>query len=81
MPPETESSAQARRQAWAIAVGAGSEFVGYALAGYFAGDWLDGKLGSSPWGSLLTTIAGITLGLYRFVRAFSRPHGGASRRG
>lgn len=81
MPPETEEAARARRSAWGLAVGAGSEFVGYTLAGFFTGTWIDGKLGSDPWGALVVSVSGITLGLYRFVRAFSRPQDGTARRG
>jgi F0F1-type ATP synthase assembly protein I len=72
MSQETEESAQARRSAWAIALGAGSEFVACALIGFFAGTWLDGKLGSAPWGALVGSVGAITLGLTRFVRAFIR---------
>lgn len=70
MPQQSEESAQARRSAWGIALGAGSEFVGYALAGFFAGTWIDGRLGSSPWAALVGSVGAIALGLYRFVRAF-----------
>ena len=84
MSAETEKSekdAQASRSAWAMALGGGSEFVGYTLAGFFAGQWLDGKLGSAPWGTLIASMTGITLGLYRFVRAFIRPQNGPQGRG
>ena len=80
MPQKTEESAQARRSAWGIALGAGSEFVAYALIGFFAGTWVDGKLGSSPWGALVGSVGAITLGLYRFVRSFVRPQNGPSGR-
>jgi ATP synthase protein I len=73
MPPETEETKQAGRRAWAVAVGAGSEFVGYTLAGVFLGSWVDGKIGSGPWGVLVMSLFGISLGLYRFVRAVTRP--------
>ncbi|MBI3288680.1 MAG: AtpZ/AtpI family protein [Elusimicrobia bacterium] len=81
MTAEPEKSAQARRSAWAMALGGGSEFVGYTLAGFFAGQWLDGKLGSAPWLTLIVSMTGIILGLYRFVRAFIRPQNGPSGRG
>jgi F0F1-type ATP synthase assembly protein I len=80
MPQETEESAQARRSAWGIALGAGSEFVAYALIGFFAGTWLDEKFGSAPWCALGGSVGAITLGLYRFVRAFTRPQNGPSGR-
>ena len=81
MPQETEESAQARRSAWGIALGAGSEFVAYALIGVVAGTWLDKKFGfATPWGALVGSVGAITLGLYRFVRAFVRPQNGPSGR-
>ena len=80
MSPKTEESAQARHSAWGIALGAGSEFVAYALIGFFAGTWFDKKLGSEPWGALVGSVGAITLGLYRFVRAFVRPQNGPQGR-
>ena len=80
MPQETEESAQARRSAWAIALGAGSEFVAYALIGVVAGTWLDNKFGSAPWCALVGSVGAITLGLYRFVRAFVSPQSGPKSR-
>ena len=77
MSQETEESAQARRSAWAIALGAGSEFVAYALVGVIAGTWIDKKFGfATPWAALVGSVGAITLGLYRFVRAFTRPQNG-----
>jgi F0F1-type ATP synthase assembly protein I len=80
MSQETEESAQARRSAWGIALGAGSEFVAYALIGVVAGTWLDKKFGSAPWCALVGSVGAITLGLYRFVRAFVRPQNGPQGR-
>jgi F0F1-type ATP synthase assembly protein I len=77
MSQETEGSAQARPSAWAIAFGAGSEFVAYALVGVVAGTWLDKKFGfATPWCALVGSVGAITFGLYRFVRAFVRPQNG-----
>lgn len=80
MPQETEETARARRSAWAIAFGAGTEFVAYALVGFFAGTWLDEKFGFAPWGALVGSVGAITLGLYQFVRAFVRPQAGPKGR-
>jgi F0F1-type ATP synthase assembly protein I len=77
MPQETEESAQARRSAWGIALGAGSELVAYSLIGFFAGSWVDRKAGfETPWGALVGSVGAITLGLTRLVRAFIRPQNG-----
>ena len=81
MSQETEESAQANRSAWAIALGAGSEFVAYALVGVVAGTWLDKKFGfATPWCALVGSVGAITFGLYRFVRAFVRPQNGPQGR-
>ncbi len=81
MPQETEESAQANRSAWAIALGAGSEFVAYALVGVIAGTWLDKKFGfATPWCALVGSMGAITLGLYRFIRSFTRPQNGPKSR-
>lgn len=81
MSQETEESAQARRSAWGIALGAGSEFVAYALIGFFSGSWLDEKFHSAPWCALVMSVGAITLGLYRFVRSFiPRKNGPQGRR-
>jgi F0F1-type ATP synthase assembly protein I len=82
MSQETEESAQAQRSAWGIALGAGSEFVAYALIGFFSGSWLDKKFGfSTPWCALVLSVGAITLGLYRFVRSFiPRKNGPQGRR-
>ncbi|MFI5360744.1 MAG: AtpZ/AtpI family protein [Elusimicrobiota bacterium] len=81
MSQETEESAQARRSAWGIALGAGSEFVAYALIGVVAGTWIDKKFGfATPWAALGGSVGAITLGLYRFVRAFVRPQNGPQGR-
>ena len=62
MSQETEESAQAQRSAWGIALGAGSEFVAYALIGFFAGSWLDEKFHSAPWCAQVMSVGAITLG-------------------
>jgi len=81
MSQETEESAQAQRSAWGIALGAGSEFVAYALIGFFTGSWLDEKFHSAPWFALVLSVGAITLGLYRFVRSFiPRKNGPQGRR-
>ncbi|OGR82279.1 MAG: hypothetical protein A3J74_07680 [Elusimicrobia bacterium RIFCSPHIGHO2_02_FULL_57_9] len=63
-PPRKE---QQTANSWAVALGAGSELVVCALAGFFAGQWLDGKFGTGPWLMLLGAISGISIGLYRFI--------------
>lgn len=82
MSQKTEESAQAARSAWAIALGAGSELVAYALIGFFAGSLVDKKMRfETPWGALVGSVGAITLGLYRLVRAFvPRQNGPSGRR-
>lgn len=51
-------------------------FVGTALVaalvlGYLLGSWIDGKLGSSPWGMLIGVLLGVAAGfvnLWRIVK-------------
>lgn len=65
---------------WAFALGAGTELVVSVLAGFLAGQWLDGRLGTGPWLMLAGALAGISLGLYQLIRtAASRQD--AARRG
>ena len=39
-----------------------------ALAGLFAGYWLDSRFGTSPWWTMAGSTAGIAAGLYNAVR-------------
>ena len=80
MPTESEESKEARRRSWALAFSVGWELAAFSGFGLWLGYWLDGRYGSSPWGVLISTMLGIGLGLYRFVRTFTRPGGGSGRR-
>ncbi|MBI4534767.1 MAG: AtpZ/AtpI family protein [Ignavibacteriae bacterium] len=35
---------------------------------FFVGYWLDGKLGTSPWGSIIGAVVGVTGGLIKFLK-------------
>ena len=68
MPVNPSEPPRSEDNPWAFAMGAGSELVGAVLAGFFAGQWLDKKLGTGPWLMLVGAICGITLGLYGLIR-------------
>ncbi len=53
----------------------GIELAISVLLGYFAGDWLDGEFGWSPWGAVLGLSFGFAAGLrslYRLSQKISR---------
>jgi len=81
MPINPEPSKEGRNSALAVAMSVGWELASFTLLGAGIGYWLDKKFASSPWGVLVLTLSGITLGLYRLIRTFSRPQdGGPGRR-
>ena len=47
----------------------GLEFAVSEILGAYAGYWLDGKLGTSPWGLIAGVWAGFGLGFYQILRA------------
>jgi F0F1-type ATP synthase assembly protein I len=73
MPVETEQDKEGRRRAWAVATSVGSELAGIVLVCVGIGYWLDKRYSTSPWGTLIGTLFGISYGLFRLVRAVSRP--------
>ncbi len=50
----------------------GLEFGLSVLVGLWGGDWLDGKLGTGPWLSLVGMAFGIAAGLRTLLRAMNR---------
>ncbi|MBI4060260.1 MAG: AtpZ/AtpI family protein [Elusimicrobia bacterium] len=81
MPTEPESPEEGRKSSLALALSVGWELTSFTLLGVGLGYWLDGRLKSSPWGTLVGALFGIVLGLYRLIRTFSLPkNGGAGRR-
>ena len=51
-----------------FALSLGSELVVSVLGGFFVGQWLDKKLGTSPWLMLVGSLFGITVALYRLIK-------------
>ncbi|MEK6544882.1 MAG: AtpZ/AtpI family protein [Elusimicrobiota bacterium] len=64
-----ENPANKRRGAWAH-VFSGTQLAASVLLGVFGGLWLDGKLGTKPWLTLICSMLGIGGGLYQFIREF-----------
>ena len=48
--------------------GAGFQFTATVLVGVFAGIWLDKKLGTSPWLTIVLVFLGAALGFYSLYR-------------
>lgn len=55
-----------------VALSAGTQFAVSVGVGAGGGYWLDGKLGSAPWLTLVGTAVGFALGLTQLVREVSR---------
>ena len=49
-------------------LGIGSTFLAAIAVFLFGGWWLDGKLGTSPWLTVLGAFLGIAMGFYSFFR-------------
>jgi len=81
MPEENERSREAQRGGLAVALSIGWELAVCTGLSFWLGYWLDGRFRTSPWGVLVLTLAGISIGLYRLIRTFSRPSNGGPRRG
>jgi len=80
MPDESESSREAQRGGLAVALSVGWELALCTGLSFWLGYWIDGRFGTSPWGVLALTLAGIGIALYRLIRTFSGPSGGSSGR-
>jgi len=50
----------------------GLELALSVLLGFLAGDWLDGRLGSTPWAALAGVVLGSTAGFLNLWRALRR---------
>lgn len=46
----------------------GFEFAGAILLGFFAGRWLDSKVGIAPWGVIVGVFVGAVAGFYSMYR-------------
>ena len=60
-------------------LGIGIEFVVAILLCFFAGRWLDGKLGTEPILMLVGAFVGIASGFYSFIRTVLRLQEGEVR--
>jgi len=79
MPTEPEPSQGRQHNALAVALSVGWELASFSLLGVGLGYWFDGHFKSSPWGTLVGSLFGIVLGLYRLIRTFSIPKNGGTR--
>lgn len=60
-------------RAWSVAVGAVSELLAWVALSVYAGRKADAWLKTEPWLLLASVLTGISLGLYRLVRATTIP--------
>ncbi len=65
--PSSPSRSEILRRAGPY-LGIGSTFLAAIATCLFAGWWLDGWLGTSPWLTLAGALLGITAGFYMFIR-------------
>jgi len=49
---------------------AGSSFAITIVLCVFAGNWLDGRYGTDPWGVLVGTLFGIAAAFYNLMKEF-----------
>jgi len=61
-------SAERRYPGWVRHSGVGLELAGATAGLALIGYWIDGKFGTSPWGTLIGVVIGIVGGLYNLVR-------------
>lgn len=66
---------------YALAFGLGAELVGALAVCGLPGIWLDKKLGTGPWLTLVGVLLGIALGLFQLVRATSKRNDSGKKRG
>ena len=74
MSTPNEPSKEGRNSALAVALSVGWELTSFAILGVGLGYWFDAHFKSSPWGTLVGSLFGIVLGLYRLIRTFSPPN-------
>ena len=65
------SDESASRQMYALS-GVGFEFIAIVGGCVLLGWWLDRRLGTTPWLTLVGVALGFTLGLYRLIRFAKR---------
>ena len=69
-----------QRAPLAVAAGAGTELLVWVGLAVYAGRKADARFGTDPWLLLVSTLLGISFGLYRLVRETAiRPNGDPKR--
>lgn len=75
----TKSDANMLRTAWELSAGLLSFVVALGI-GWWAGQWLDARLGSGPWLTILLVLCGLAAGVLNVYRAMMRFSGTSSQR-
>ncbi len=57
---------------WNLAFTSGLTLLAGLFVGYYGGQWLDGRLGTTPWLTLVGTILGIVAGFRVLLRDILR---------
>lgn len=81
MSDEPTDSKPDQQSAYAMAFGLGAELLGALAVCGFPGYFLDKKLGTAPWLTLVGVLMGIALGLFQLVRATTKRQAGGKKRG
>ena len=74
-----KSDAANMRLAWELSAGMLSFVVAIGL-GWWFGQWLDGRFGMAPWGTIVFAALGLIAGLLNVYRTLSRATGPGARR-
>lgn len=53
---------------WGALAGIGFQMLVAVLAGWFGGEWIDGKYNCAPWGVVVCTLIGVAAGMYAMIR-------------
>ena len=77
----TEPQPPKDASAYAFAFGLGAELLGALAVCGFPGWWLDKKLGTAPWLTLVGAMLGIALGLFQLIRVANQRQNRAAKRG
>lgn len=77
----TDPKTEQQQSAYAMAFGLGAELLGALAVCGLPGIWLDKKLGTGPWLTLVGVLLGIALGLFQLIRAATKRQGSGTKRG
>jgi len=77
-PGFNKSDANMIRTAWELSAGMLSFVVALGI-GWWIGRWLDGRMGTSPWMTIVFVVFGLVAGVLNVYRTMSRVSGTSSQ--